>query len=279
MEKFLCIVIGLLLIGSSPSLFNGIHLDFASYLSALADLMKNLASPWLLTYNDLGTTRPLFPAILSPWLHSLLTLFLSFIIACLIALVLTYLTLLLPGRFINAVRFVLFILEAIPDVVILAAMQIGVIYIYQKTHLLLFNVAAYNDQPIFLPVFVLSLLPVIMLYRMMLIDFIEESEKPYVELAKGKGMPPRTVLLGHIFRNALVRIFSETKYIFWFMLSNLLVIEYVFNIFGLTNFMLKYPSNVTFTVGLLLFFVPIFLVLSVCQLVIAKVTKERMDLV
>jgi peptide/nickel transport system permease protein len=272
------VLIGLILIGSLSSLFNGINFDLQQYVFGLIDNIKNLSNPLSLTYIDVGTTRLLFPEIISPWLHSLITLFLSFIVSSTVALVLTYLTLRLPKKLFNVIEFIISILEAIPDVLVMALFQIGVLFIYQKTHILFLNIEAYKTQPIILPVLVLSILPTIMLYRMMLVDFIDESEKPYVELAKGKGLKPSTIILVHVFRNALIKIFSETKYIFWFMLSNLLIVEYVFNIFGLAIFMLRFPSPSTFTIGLILFFVPIYLFLSIGQIAIEKITKESVDI-
>src|SRR5699024_1662169 len=100
----------------------------------------------------------------------------------------------------------------------------------------------------------------------------------YVELARGKGLRTSTILLKHILRNAFIRIFIDSKFVLWFMLSNLFMVEYLLNVRGLIAFMFHHPSLTVFTVGLLMIFIPIFLLLAIGQVIIEKITAQEVEL-
>ncbi|WP_240904033.1 ABC transporter permease subunit [Bacillus sp. N1-1] len=100
-------------------------------------------------------------------------------------------------------------------------------------------------------------------------------EKPYVELAKTKGLEPTKIFLVHIFRNTILSTYFHSRSIIWFTLSNLFIMEYVFNLNGLIRFMYEHPTSEIFTVSALLLFIPIFLFLTVYQLVAERAAQEE----
>ncbi|MFP3471710.1 ABC transporter permease subunit, partial [Micrococcus sp. SIMBA_144] len=85
----------------------------------------------------------------------------------------------------------------------LAIVQIGVIWVYKKTEVLLMDVAAY-ERIYTMPILILSILPTFLLYRIMIHVLDEEVEKQYVELARTKGLEPTKIFLFHIVRNTLL---------------------------------------------------------------------------
>lgn len=278
--KFLLTVVGLFLIGSLPALFQGIHVNFLSYVRSLVSVLDQIIHPGTIEYMQKSGSYPLFPQIFEPWFRSMNVYFLSFCLAFLLALIVACLTMLLPRKIVKMIKSVIFVLESLPDVLIISLLIIGVIWIYQKMGILVANIASYGDENkvILLPVIVMTVLPAIMLYRTMILDFEEETKKPYYELAQSKGLSRQAILFVHIFRNAVIRIFLDSKYVLWFMLSNLLITEYIFNLYGLTNFMMDHPTPLIFTVGLFLLFVPIFVFLTVGQFIIEKVTAQEVDM-
>lgn len=277
--KFVLCLAGILLIGSLPALFDGVQLDLGSYFSQLLSVLPELIRPSEWTYTIEGISRPLFPKILDPWAYSMTLLFGAFFLAFFIALLLAYVTLLLPRKLINGIKFILFSLESLPDVLVIALFQLAVVWLYQKTGAYLFYIAEYGDhQPYTLPVLALSVLPTIFLYRIFILDLEDESEQPYVELAKAKGLQHHTILLKHILRNSIMGIFLHCKFILWIMLSNLLVVEYIFGISGLIQFMFSLTTPQIFTIGILLFFLPIFIIMTFAQLIVEKVTLQKVVL-
>lgn len=277
--KFILSLIGIILVGSLPALFDGVHLNFGSYINQLKSILPDIVRPWEWTYTIEGVARSLFPKILDPWAYTMTLLFGAFFIAFLAAIIFAYVTLLLPRKLIDGIKFILFSLESLPDVLVIAIFQIAVIWMYEKTGYLLFYIAEYGDhQPFILPIIALSILPMIFMYRIFILDLEDESEQPYVELAKAKGLKQYAVLLRHILRNAVMGIFLHSKFILWIMLSNLLVVEYIFAISGLIQFMISLPTPQIFTIGILLLFVPIFLIMAIGQFIIEKIAAQKVVL-
>jgi ABC-type dipeptide/oligopeptide/nickel transport system permease component len=276
--KFLFISFGLLLIGSLPSLFVGLTPNLSAYFQSIIEVLKHLVHPLKLTYNLQGTDRPLFPAILISWKTSMTLLIPSFVIALIISLFLVFLTMLLPSKVRRGINFLLFFIESVPDVLVIGVFQLAVIWIYQQTHILFFNIVSFGDVNAYtLPMIVLTLLPLALFYRMMVLDAEAESQKQYVEFAQCKGLRKHKIILRHIFRNALISLFAHSKLNLWFMLSNLLIVEFIFNINGLLVFLFYNMSPILFTIGLFMLFIPIFIIFSIGQFFIVYVTKQKVD--
>jgi peptide/nickel transport system permease protein len=242
-------------------------------------LISDLAHPSRLVYVIHDVARPLFPKIWGPWSYTMTILLLTFMLSLLIALFLTYFTMKLSGKTRDRIKFILFSLESIPDVLIISIFSLSVIWLFKHTGTLLLNVATYGeDKAYFLPIMVLGTLPTLLLYKMMILRFEHEEAEPYVELAKSKGLPGNYLLLVHILRNAMIGIFQHAKFILWFMLSNLLLVEYIFNIHGLLYFMLTKYSPQVLAVGISLTFLPLYLILSCGQIFIERLTGEVIEL-
>jgi peptide/nickel transport system permease protein len=281
--KFFIVITGILLIGALPSLFmsagNGrINFDISVYFSQVLAIIDALLHPneieYMLAFENY---RKLFPYIFDPYLYSLSILFSALIFSLLAALLLTYITLFLPTRLVKALKGLTFVLESLPDIFVIFGLQLLVIWVYKKTNVLVFSfVSAGGDNIYLFPIFLLSILPTVHFYKIMLVVFEDESKKSYVDLAKSKGLVKSFIISVHIFRNALVTIFNHLKSIIWFMLSNLLILEYLINIPGLIGrFMFDYMSPVVFTIGLILLFVPIYTVLLFLQWIVQKISNEK----
>lgn len=278
--KFVLAIAGLFLIGSLPALFQGFHLNFTSYIAEVFHVLSQMLHPSSLHFIYDGRSFSVFPRILGAWVNSLELFFFGFALAFVLALAAAIVSMLLPSKWMKPIKLVLFLLESMPDVLIIVIFQIGVIWVYKQTNWLIFNVVSYGDEEmtIMLPVIVMAILPAMMLYRTMILDFEEEEDKPYIEIARAKGLKTGAILLRHVFRNAIIRIFLDSKYVLWFMLSGLLMVEYIFNVGGLTRFIVEYPTPEIFTTGLLMLFAPIFLLLIIGQILIEKLTAQEVDL-
>jgi len=274
--KFVLTAIGIIFVGALPSLFEGMSLDFAQYFNQVSSIFTQLMHPGQLIYIEKSGARPLFPHIFSPYFYSMEIFFASFCVALIAAIIFTYVTFFLPPKFQKAVKFLAFMGESLPDVFIIIIFQLVVVWIYLKTHLLIANTAGvWGDHVYFLPIVCLAILPAFLFYRMVLLSSEEQLEMDYVELAKSKGVQKQALLLRHISRNVVVSIFFYSKTVIWVMLSNLLILEYMFNITGVTLFMYDHPMPVIFTVCMLLVFIPVFLFFTIVQLLIQWITDQK----
>ncbi len=159
---------------------------------------------------------------------------------------------------------------------LIGLLQLFIIWFFQKTNILVLNLATFGEKESYsLPLIVLSALPIALLYRMINSEIQNETGRDYVEFAKGKGMKRLRIMIVHISRNALVSIMSHSKIILSFMLSNLLIVEFLLNSRGLLMFMFQNATPTIFTVGILLFFVPMFLFFAVIQILILLFTRQK----
>lgn len=271
------IVISMLLAGCLPALFQGTALNFPAYLNAIGHLFLQLLHPQRLTYQGYGGIRlPVFPDIFTPYFYSMKIFFAAFLLSFLAALIAMFLTLLLPRRLRQILSFMIFLSESLPDIFFMVALQVLVITLFQRTGFLMMNIAEdYHSQIYALPILCLSVLPACFFYRIMMLTVNEELRKDYSELARSKGLTLRRILLIHIFRNLLIPILTDSKTIIWMMLSNLVVMEFLFGIHGLTSFIDASPTPAILTIGLLLIGTPFFLLFTLLSFLIDHFTGQR----
>nr|WP_269147304.1 ABC transporter permease subunit [Planococcus antarcticus] len=108
----------------------------------------------------------------------------------------------------------------------------------------------------------MMILPMIQLYRLCMLTFQEEERQMYVELARSLGFSKVYIILVHLFRNAIVSVFFQSKKTMWFMLSNLFVLELMFNLSGIMLFLRDNLSPTIFLLTVLSFFLPMFIFYS-----------------
>ncbi|WP_171050725.1 ABC transporter permease subunit [Bacillus sp. BHET2] len=226
-----------------------------------------------ISYIAQGTNveRNVFPYIIETYTYSLTLLFVSLLIALLFAITLTTSTFYFSSKAQKAVKFVLNLLEALPDVFVVFSLQLGAIWIFKNTSLLITEPYALSGQKIyFLPILTLSLIPTIYLYKSTLMMYEQELNKPYVELGIAKGLDKLYILLRHIFPNVLLSFFYNLKYIYLMMISNVIILEYMYNIFGLLKFMINHPTYEIITVGILLLTIPLFVAFFLIDALLPK---------
>ncbi|MET3729325.1 peptide/nickel transport system permease protein [Fictibacillus halophilus] len=272
---FFLSVVGIIALGAAPALFNGLSLNITHYYLTFGNLVQKLLEPSSLTYSYYKVVRPLFPEILIRYKESLFIFSSSFIVSLLLAIVIVYSLTRINPRVVNRIKQCIVYLEALPDILIIMTLQLSVVWLFKKTGILIVEVAAAGDQKIrALPIICLSIPTTIMFTKILLLRIEEEYEKPYVSLANSKGLSHFTVFFKHVLRNVLLRFFFFTKTNIWLMLSNLYIIEYFFNSIGLFIFVKDYNSIETFTVALLLIYVPIFIYFKVFSLFTSHLLKE-----
>lgn len=267
--RFVFSLLGIVLISGFPVLIGGLtegELRISEYISSLQLILKEVWPLQEFSVMNMRTGREifLFPTIAEYILYSLQILFLAFAAAVVFALVFTVLTMLLSEKARERVKLFLYFLESLPDLLIIMAAQLGIIFIYLKTDVLISKIAVVGGDKIYwLPVLCLSILPMIQLYRLCMLTFQEEERQMYVELARSLGFSKVFIVWMHMFRNAIISVFFQSKKTIWFMLSNLFVLELMFNMPGIMLFMRDNISPEVFLVTIFSFFLPMFILYSV----------------
>ncbi|MFC7785578.1 ABC transporter permease subunit [Rossellomorea sp. GCM10028870] len=274
--KFFLSIIGIILIGGLPVLLSGIghrELRLQAYVQSVKDIIYALFHPGDLTYIIIGgqLERDLFPYIWDPISYSLLVLFSAFLLACFLSILLTILTMLFSQRNRDRIKFTLYLIESMPDVLVILLSQLFVLSLYKQTGILFFEIASVATERAFLlPVLVLAILPTVQLFRISILSFESEESKDYVTLARSIGLGKLVILTFHILRNAVVSVFFQSKKTVWFMLSNLFVLELLFNITGITRFLMSTLQPKMFTIAILSIFIPLFVFYTLGEMVLSK---------
>ena len=134
----------------------------------------------------------------------------------------------------------MFILEAVPDMMMMICLQIFFIWVLKKFGESPITIISFNENRAYLlPILSLAVLPTLQMFRMMVLYIKEEHGKDYVEVAYGKGLSSSYILCIHLFKNISIHFFHHLKTIFVFLLSNLFILEFVLIWKALFNFYLK----------------------------------------
>jgi peptide/nickel transport system permease protein len=276
LKNFILSIVGILLIGGLPVLLSGLtqgKLFFTEYLNELYSIIYAIIHPSELTYKVIGgqKERDLFPYLWDPIQYSLTVLFSSFFLSLLVAISITIITMLFSENVRRKIKFTFYLLETLPDILIILLIQFMIVLYYKQSGLIPVGIAStYEDKVYFLPIIILAFLPTIQLFRLSIMTFEQEESKDYVLLAKSIGLSKFFIMIVHIFRNAIISVFFQSKKTIWFMLSNLFVIELLFNIPGITRFLMSTLQPKLFTLALLCIFIPLFLFYNLGEMILSK---------
>lgn len=168
------------------------------------------------------------------------------------------------------------VLESIPDILIILLSQLLVVMIFQKTGFMPVKLAGIGEERArLLPIICLTLPTTLLFIKLLLLRFREELEKDYSIFAKSKGLSLRHILTNHISRNVLLTTIYYAKTNILFMLSNLYIIEWIFNTYGMFVFVKENSKLEIFTVSLIILYVPLFILFRLLHTFLQNVIKER----
>lgn len=275
--KFVFVVFGIILLTGLIGLFNeGIDPSLRLYMVNIVDISSSLFHTSSLTItNEANNTYPMFPAFWEPYFYSMSIFLSAFLLSVLLGILLAYLTHLLPARWSKFIIRATNLLESTPDIFILIVIQYSVIFILKETGVLLFPIVGSQEKVYFLPIVTLSILPTIMLFRIIYLLVNDEYSKPYVDLIKSRGVSKHSIFFIHILRNISFSLLNHAKSIILFLLSSLIVFERLFNIYGITHFILSFSQMDVICFSLIMFYLPVFLLLILIRLIIDRKTGQK----
>lgn len=141
-------------------------------------------------------------------------------------------------------------LGTIPDFILIIGLQMGVVFIYQSTGLHIARIASRSadENAYLLPLITLILLPTIFLIRTLSEKTYDVMTEDYILHAKAKGLGKRSIYIHHVVRNILPYLKADLHKVLAIMMSNLFIVEHLFNIRGLTAILFggtTYQYNLT----------------------------------
>ncbi|MEI5907022.1 ABC transporter permease subunit [Bacillus spongiae] len=243
------------------------------FFNKITETVSQLFNWQNITYIAEGTTveRKIFPYIVESYTYTLTLLFSALFVSLTLAIMFTILTFYLPNTVQKLLKQVVIFLEALPDIFVIFAIQLGVIWIYKHTNILVAEPFSLNSQKTYLlPIISLSIVPLIYLYKQSLLMFENELGKPYVELGVAKGLNKLYILIRHILPNILYSFFYNLKYMYLFLLSNMIILEFMFNIYGLLKFMTNHPTYEIIATGVLMLTFPLAIIFLTINALLPK---------
>jgi len=99
------------------------------------------------------------------------------------------------------------------------------------------------------PWLILAIMPTVYISRMAYLTFMKERQKPYYMALSSRGIPKRNLYLRHMMPPVLEVSFASLTGLISVMVSNLIIVEFLFDYKGLANFVLiadKTKDEVTF---------------------------------
>lgn len=196
-----------------------------------------------LLQGDFGTSfvsrQPVLDLVSSRLGNTMVVVLLSFAVSIPLSLILGVYTAVnrdrVPDR---VIMFLGIAVNAMPEFVLamllILVLSVQVFHIFPSVALLSPGVSIFAQlSKIVLPVMTLALLQMSYFYRLVRATMIDVLASDYVEFARLKGMPVRTVLWRHAVPNALVPAVQAVGTIFAISFGGVVVIEYVFAFPGL----------------------------------------------
>jgi ABC-type dipeptide/oligopeptide/nickel transport system permease component len=128
--------------------------------------------------------------------------------------------------------------QGVPDFWLILLIQLGAAFLFRKLGWTPFKIGFNSEDPInsmVYPVLSLALIPGAYMARITSTAMNNVYEKEYIRTARSKGLHEIGVIYKHALRNALVQILDGLPSVAGVMVSNLLIVEYLFNYPGLTT--------------------------------------------
>ncbi|MGG3673966.1 ABC transporter permease subunit [Bacillus nitratireducens] len=274
--QFIISILGIICLGALPKLFYGFELRASTYIQSLKEVFVNLMDISNFQY---VRDKFLFPQLFIHYKETIVIFLAAFFISLFVAFCIVYVIMSSSPRIQHRIKSFLIFLESIPDILLILGSQILVIWFFKQTGFLPFQIAAIGGESIRgLPIFCLSIPTTILFVKMLVLRFENELEKDYVLFAKAKGLNRFHILNRHILRNVLLSTLFFAKTNVFFMLSNLYIIEWIFNTGGIFMFLKSYEGIrvEVFIVSVLLIYIPIFILFKLFHYLIPAAMKERL---
>ncbi|MGY0691682.1 ABC transporter permease subunit [Virgibacillus sp. FSP13] len=138
----------------------------------------------------------------------------------------------------------------VPDFIMVLFLQIGTVFFYQTTGHRLARIATrgIDEHAILLPMITLTIVPTIYLIRSLSERTYDVLTEDYILTAKAKGLRKIYIFIQHVVRNVLPYLKADLHKVIAILMSNLFIVEYLFNISGLAGLLFNsgtYQYNLT----------------------------------
>lgn len=175
-------------------------------------------------------------------------------------------------------------LGMIPDFIFILLMQLMVNLIYKSTGIKTVKVASLSmdDPAIFLPIVTLVLIPLIYFIRALNEHTHEVISEDYILTAIGKGLSKPRIYLYHVTTNVLPYFKTDLQKVTGIMISNLFVVEYLYNTRGITTMLFQiqvkfgyqYNLVVLCLISIMLLYISVFCTFKLIIYIVERILRH-----
>ncbi|WP_010651540.1 ABC transporter permease subunit [Oceanobacillus massiliensis] len=224
-----------------------------------------------------GDEVPFFAVVYNGYLNSIVIIFGALAVAIIVSILLTYLFHILSPPFKKAFSGVFFIVESMPDVLIVILNIQFFIWIFKTTGISL-GIYEFGGETIYLlPILALSSIPAMYLFKYMTASIDEEKNKKYYLFSQSRGFGESYIFFIHLFRNTLLTLIQYYKTIFLYMISSLLIFEILLRLNGIMSFVRVYGIG-DFRIMmwiLIMLYIPLYIFIRTGEFIVSKWTREE----
>jgi peptide/nickel transport system permease protein len=201
--------------------------------------------------------------ILSDLMHYFLSSYLYVIVAGVILIILSYiLGIWFWRRTEKWLTSILGLIGMIPDFIVVLLLQLLVVSIYIHTGIKVAKVASISisEPALLLPILTIVIIPLFYIVRTLNERTHEVLTEDYILTAKAKGLSKKYIYLFHVTANVIPFFKADLHKITGIMISNLFIVEYLYNLRGITTLLFQhqikfgYQYNLVVICFLALFF-------------------------
>jgi peptide/nickel transport system permease protein len=177
-----------------------------------------------------------------------------------------------PRKIGNLFRKMTDFFESVPDLLIIFLFMFFVITLYKTTGLKFLQLyGIFGHKPYFVPIVTVSFLPTLFFMQFLIKALEGEESRDYVLYLKAKGIRKSRILIVHMIRNIFPLLIIQLRTSIWIILSNLYLLEFMFNINGFTKtfpIAMGMGEFLLLVICLLLFTLPLLVIEAISLLVL-----------
>lgn len=137
----------------------------------------------------------------------------------------------------HVLRWIMNILSIIPDFILIIFSIAVAVEFYQWTDIRIITLSPLSDSAnLWFPVMILSSIPTFYLFKVITWKYEDICGDEYIRTAVSKGLGRHYIHIQHVYRNLKLYLFADLKKAISLTIGSLFIIEYLFNIRGITVF-------------------------------------------
>ncbi|MDQ0271035.1 ABC transporter permease subunit [Cytobacillus purgationiresistens] len=154
-------------------------------------------------------------------------------------------------RMTKVFNFVMNILSAIPDFILIVFAMLFAIKFYKWTGIRIISLrpdaGAMNT---WFPTMLIGMAPALYMFKLISVKYYQTGGEDYIRTAVAKGMKLNYINFHHVFKNIEPFIHAELVKVISLAIGNLFIIEYILNVQGITKFIFQSFEVQAMAVGL-----------------------------